>query len=38
MNVMSRTQKLATVNLYDELIKLRDQERERRKKSILVVP
>jgi len=38
MNVMSRTQKLATVNLYDELIKLRDQQRERRKKSILVVP
>ena len=37
MNVMSRTQKLASVNLYDELIKLRDQERERRKNSILVV-
>jgi len=37
MNAMSRTQKLASVNLYDELIKLRDQERERRKNSIFVV-
>ena len=37
MGSTSRSEKLATRNLYDELIKLRDQERERRKKSILVV-
>lgn len=34
---MSRAQKLASVNLYDELIMLRDQEREREKNSIFVV-
>lgn len=34
---MSRAQKLASVNLYDELIRLRDQERERKKNSIFVV-
>lgn len=34
---MSRKEKLASINLYDELIKLRDQERERRKRSIFVV-
>ncbi len=34
---MSRAQKLASINLYDELIRLRDQERERKKNSIFVV-
>ena len=37
MGFTSRSEKLATRNLYDELIKLRDQERERRKRSIFVV-
>lgn len=37
MGSTSRAQKLATRNLYDELIQLRDQERERRKRSLFVV-
>ncbi len=37
MATTSRTEKLKSKNFYDELIKLRDAERERKKKSIFLV-
>ena len=37
MQPTSRTEKLKSKNFYDELIKLRDAERERKKKSIFLV-
>lgn len=37
MHPMSRLEKLGSLNLYEELIKLRDHQRERKKKSILLV-
>ena len=37
MKAKSRTEKLKSMNLYEELIKLRDAQREKKKKSIFLV-
>jgi len=37
MDPINRTEKLRSLNLYDELIKLRDEQRERKKRAVFLV-